>query len=100
MIITDGRANVSLKESNDVPLDDDAEVSKAALREEVLDMARRSNAEGFSMLVIDTEKQFLTTGFAQEIAKAGGGRHYYLPNATDKAIAAAASRAMAAVKEG
>ena len=39
--------------------------------------------------------QFVSTGFAKEIANAAQGKYYYLPNASEKAIAAAASNAMA-----
>jgi len=52
------------------------------------------------LLVIDTENKFVSTGFAEEIAKAGLGKYYYLPNASDASIAAAASGAMAAAKAG
>lgn len=39
--------------------------------------------------------QFVSTGFAKEIADAARGKYYYLPNASEKAIAAAATSAMA-----
>ena len=39
--------------------------------------------------------QFVSTGFAKEIATAAQGRYHYLPNASEGAIAAAASSAMA-----
>lgn len=39
--------------------------------------------------------QFVSTGFAKEIATAAQGKYYYLPNASEQAIAAAASGAMA-----
>jgi magnesium chelatase subunit D len=99
--ITDGRANVSLDRSNDVPeaLEPDApKPTKEKLNEEVLEMSKRCGAAGFSLLVIDTENKFVSTGFAEEIAKASNGKYYYLPNATDSAIAAATSSAMAAIK--
>jgi magnesium chelatase subunit D len=99
--ITDGRANVSLDRSNDVPealAEDAPKPSKEKLNEEVLDMAKRCGQAGFQLLVIDTENKFVSTGFAEEIAKAAMGKYYYLPNATDAAIAAATSQAMAAAK--
>ena len=65
---------------------------------QVIDMAKRMQASGMQLLVIDTENKFVSTGFSEEIAKAAGGRYYYLPNANDKAIAVAASGAMAEVK--
>ena len=39
--------------------------------------------------------QFVSTGFAKEIAEAAQGKYYYLPNASEGAIAAAAQGAMA-----
>lgn len=40
----------------------------------------------------------MSTGFAEEIAKAAQGKYYYLPNAGDAAIAAATSSALAEAK--
>jgi magnesium chelatase subunit D len=143
VLITDGRANVSLAKSNDDPeaLGPDApKPSQESLREEVLDMAKRMSASGLQLLVIDTENKFVSTGFAEEIAKAAqgestgrapprrprarrrrercssgvrvslsgpsraplmvtpAGKYYYLPSASDAAIAAATSAAMAEAK--
>ena len=99
--ITDGRANVSLARSNEEPealAEGAPKPSKDELNQEVIDMAKHSSAAGFALLVIDTENKFVSTGFAQEIAKAGGGKYYYLPNANDAAIAAATSSAMAVAR--
>lgn len=57
-------------------------------------MAKKLGAAGIQLLVIDTENKFVSTGFAEEIAKAGNGKYYYLPNASDGQIAMAASSAM------
>lgn len=101
VLLTDGRANVSLGKSNEDPdalAEDAPKPTQEQLREEVLDMAKRLNAEGLQLLVIDTENKFVSTGFAEEIAKAANGNYYYLPNASDQAIAAATSSAMAEAK--
>ena len=101
VLLTDGRANVSLAKSNDDPealAEDAPKPTQEQLKEEVLDMAKRMNAEGLQLLVIDTENKFVSTGFAEEIAKAANGNYYYLPNASDAAIAAATSSAMAEAK--
>ena len=103
VLITDGRANVSLAKSNDDPealAPDAPKPSQDQLREEVLDMAKRVGAAGMNLLVIDTENKFVSTGFAEEIAKASNGKYYYLPNASDAAIAMATSNAMAIAKGG
>ena len=63
-------------------------------------MSRKVYAAGLQLLVIDTENKFVSTGFAQEIAKAGQGQYYYLPNANDASIAAAAAEAVARAKQG
>ena len=39
------------------------------LKEEVLRMAKQVNVAGFNLLCIDTENQFVTTGFGKEIAQ-------------------------------
>lgn len=74
--------------------------AQAELCAEVIDMTKKMAAAGMQLLVIDTENKFVSTGFAEEIAKAAGtfGKYYYLPNASESAIAAAASGAMAAAK--
>lgn len=71
-----------------------------SLQEEVKDMAKKMGSSDMQLLVIDTENKFVSTGFAEEIAKAGMGKYYYLPNASDASIAAAASGAMADAKAG
>lgn len=70
------------------------------LQDEVRDMAKRLGAASMQLLVIDTENKFVSTGFAEEIAKAAQGKYYYLPNASESSIAAAASSALAAAKSG
>lgn len=101
VLITDGRANVSLAKSNEDPAalaPDAAKPSNDQLKDEILDVSKKLAAAGLQLLVIDTENKFVSTGFAAEIAKAAQGKYYYLPNASDAAIAAAASSAMAAAK--
>ncbi|KAL4425474.1 hypothetical protein ABPG75_009490 [Micractinium tetrahymenae] len=101
VLITDGRANISLAKSNEDPealAPDAPKPTQDDLKDEVRDMAKKLGAAGMQLLVIDTENKFVSTGFAEEIAKAANGKYYYLPNASDAAIAAATSSAMADAK--
>eukprot|EP00887_Chlorella_sp_A99_P000888 scaffold5.g888.t1 len=106
VLITDGRANVSLARSNEDPdaLAPDAPKPTAdELKEEVLDMARKLAAAGLQLLVINTESKFVSAGFPEEIAKAADGRYFYLPqNAvrTDAVIAAATAGAWREAAQG
>ncbi|KAF3330848.1 magnesium-chelatase subunit ChlD [Carex littledalei] len=70
--ITDGRANVSLKRSTDpeaAAASDAPKPSAQDLKGEILEVAGKVYKAGMSLLVIDTENKFVSTGFAKEIAR-------------------------------
>ncbi|PKA58610.1 Magnesium-chelatase subunit ChlD, chloroplastic [Apostasia shenzhenica] len=99
--ITDGRANVSLKKSNNP----EAAISSGApkpsaqeLKDEILDVAGKIYKAGMSLLVVDTENKFVSTGFAKEIARVAQGKYYYLPNASDAVISATTKEALSVLK--
>ena len=95
--LTDGRANISINKSQRDPeyLGPDArKPTNEELEEEVNDMAARVAAAGMSLLVIDTENKFVSSGTAEKLAQAGRGKYYYLPNGTEREIAAATAAAM------
>jgi len=99
--LTDGRANVSINKSQRDPewLGPDAKKATAEeLEEEVADMAARINGAGMSVLVIDTENKFVSSGTAEKLAQSAGGKYYYLPNGTEREIAAATAAAMTDAK--
>lgn len=86
-------------------------------------MAGKIYKAGMSLLVIDTENKFVSTGFAKEIARVAqgwltetfnifltrktniyssklvtAGKYYYLPNASDAVISAATKEALTSLK--
>ncbi|XP_019421318.1 PREDICTED: magnesium-chelatase subunit ChlD, chloroplastic isoform X1 [Lupinus angustifolius] len=99
--ITDGRANISLKRSNDpeaAAASDAPKSSQQELKDEILEVAGKIYKAGMSLLVIDTENKFVSTGFAKEIARVAQGKYYYLPNASDAVISSATKEALSALK--
>ncbi|KAK6925567.1 von Willebrand factor, type A [Dillenia turbinata] len=98
--ITDGRANISLKHSTDpeVGASDAPRPSSQELKDEILEVAGKIYKAGMSLLVIDTENKFVSTGFAKEIARVAQGKYYYLPNASDAVISATTREALSSLK--
>ena len=87
--ITDGRGNVSLSRS----LGQEEDASQD-LRQELLEVAAQYVRLGIKLLVIDTERKFIRSGFGEDLAQAAVGRYVRLPKATSQAMAAMATDAL------
>lgn len=76
--LTDGRANVplakALGDAAPPPGEEAVKPTAADMKQEVLEVAAKLGAAGISLLVIDTENKFLSTGFAKEFADRAGGK--------------------------
>ncbi len=92
--ITDGRGNVPLGLSLGQAEADDKEIENVDLKQEVLDIAAKYPMLGIKLLIIDTERKFIASGFGKELAEAAQGKYVQLPKANDKTIAAMALNAI------
>ena len=90
--ITDGRGNVPLGTS--LGQEEVNENENVDLKQEVLDIAAKYPLLGIKLLIIDTERKFIASGFGKELAEAAQGKYVQLPKATDKTIAAIALNAI------
>ena len=92
--ITDGRGNVPLGTSLGQAEVKENENENVNLKQEVLDIAAKYPRLGIKLLIIDTERKFIASGFGKELAEAAQGKYVQLPKATDKTIAAMALNAI------
>ena len=90
--ITDGRGNVPLSIS--LGQSEDENIENVNLKEEVLNVASKYPLLGIKLLIIDTERKFIASGFGKELAEAAKGKYVQLPKATDQAIASMALNAI------
>lgn len=78
VLITDGRANTAL---------DQSQSDKEKIQKEIDDLATLIRLGNINSVVIDTQMNFLTKGEAQKLAQKLGGKYVYLPNARAEQIA-------------
>ena len=89
VLISDGKANVSLSQALASPSHEEQQgAALAEIRQEVLDIASAIQRLGMELLVIDTSSRHVPSAMAAELALHGGGRHQPLPAPTREEITA------------
>jgi len=89
VLISDGKANVSLSHSLASPSHEEPQgAALGEIRQEVLDIAAAIQRLGMELLVIDTSSRHVPSAIAAELALHGGGRHHPLPVPTREEITA------------
>ncbi|MEL6137314.1 MAG: magnesium chelatase ATPase subunit D [Cyanobacteria bacterium J06628_6] len=91
VLISDGRANISLTRSLREP---HWQSETPDLKTELLRIAARLRALDMRLLVIDTERRYRSTGLGPDLAQQAGGQYYRLPQASESAIAATTKAAL------
>jgi magnesium chelatase subunit D len=74
ILLTDGRANVSLREKGDV-------------RAELQQIGRHIAESSLQVVVVDTQRSYLSRGEARQLAQWLGAQYAYLPGASGEQIA-------------
>ncbi len=85
VIITDGKPNVPLNYDPAQP----KEQRLADARDEVQRLSAKLRAAGLGAVVIDTQRNFISRGEAQQLAAWLGGSYFYLPQGRGEDIAGA-----------
>jgi magnesium chelatase subunit D len=80
IMLTDGRANITLREDGNA-------------REELEQLGAYIRESGIHTVIVDTKRNYLSKGEAQQLASWLGGDYAYLPNASGEQIADVAARA-------
>jgi magnesium chelatase subunit D len=81
ILLTDGRANISLRPDGQV-------------QEELKQIGRTIAESSLQVMVVDTQRSYLSRGEARQLAEWLGGEYVYLPNASGEQIADLATEKM------
>jgi magnesium chelatase subunit D len=82
VLLTDGRANVGMREDKT----GDKGLRATTIAEELRVMGAALNVAGITSVVIDTKSSFVSSGEGRKLAELLGGRYLYLPRADSEAI--------------
>ena len=82
VLLTDGRANVGLRDETM----QERVVRSSAINEELQTLGAALQSANIAPIVIDTKSQFVSSGEGRKLAESLGGRYLYLPRADSSAI--------------